>query len=158
MWQDYAVVAATLHLYLKHVSHLDLGALHLNLAITLHNVGAYDVALMHFQRALVLNRAQHSWIQLFQLLALPVVWDSTSAMDDRLATMQRHVREALEDGMTVSRPHDMKELYSSTYLLPFMGASVCLCVCVCVRVCLCASPYLCRYWRCLYMCFPRSAC
>jgi hypothetical protein len=61
-----------------------------------------------------------TWIKLFALIALPVVHDSVEAIAARVAVMGQDLSDAVDDRLIISTPFHMRELYFTTYSLPFL--------------------------------------
>ncbi len=60
-----------------------------------------------------------TWIRLFSMTAVPLVHDSVSSLNATIRHIQEDLEDALEDGVIISKPEHMRELYYSTYQLPF---------------------------------------
>lgn len=66
-------------------------------------------------------KAETAWIPLFLTLTMPVVFESATQVRLVRAQLDRDVQEALRSGLRPHDPHRLRELYTSLYLLPFMG-------------------------------------
>jgi hypothetical protein len=53
--ENYSLVAATLHMYVKHLARLDFALFHLNMGFLLQDIGAFELSKRHFQETLALQ-------------------------------------------------------------------------------------------------------
>lgn len=104
---------------MKHQQSLDLALLHLNLGYSLQNVGVDALGLRHLERTLRMAPSE-SWISLYLALAVPVVFNSADEIARTLTRMHQEASEMLQDDPFLTRPERMRELYHTTYMLPYM--------------------------------------
>jgi hypothetical protein len=61
-----------------------------------------------------------TWIKLYAMISMPLVHDSEHALIATVNAMRQNLDDAIEDRMTIAYPHHMRELYFTTYTLPFL--------------------------------------
>ena len=105
--------------------NFDLGLFHATLGHQLLEAGAFSEGRMHLSRGGALLSADMAGpLALTADLAVPLVHAGKSALALARATLSRTVREALEARKRALHPERIKDLYPTTYQLPFFGLPV----------------------------------
>lgn len=88
-----------------------------------------------FDRAGVLTRKTcvlssqpgETWIKLYAVICVPVVADSAAAAKAAVDLVAQEVTDAVDDGLIISNPHHMRELYFANYALGYSVTPLPLC-------------------------------
>lgn len=102
----------------QHSHNLDLGLWHLNLGFALLNVGAHDEGIAHLERT-VAYQEDETWLHANILLSIPIVHDSADAVRESRSQLHHAVATALFDGFSFANPERFRDMYHTTYMLPY---------------------------------------
>lgn len=108
------------HRIVQQFFMLDLGRVHAQLCTRLLAAGAWQASQAHCAQAqAVLPHA--NWLTIISMFAAPLIFPSMPAVLRHRAVMLREVRTALQHGLRVARPEELRELYHTVYMLPYSG-------------------------------------
>ena len=65
-------------------------------------------------------QSAESWLKVTALVAVPTVYDDVEAITATVQTVTQNLADAVEDGVTITNPHHMRELRQTMYSLPYL--------------------------------------
>ncbi len=110
-----------LSLLVRHYHMLDLSQLHIQLAMSLLQFGAFDEAKRHMQLITGTGR-ENLWLRAYVIFCTPVVFNSKSAGYAHRAAVVENVRQALHERHPLGDPAQLHDLFDLFYVLPHLGA------------------------------------